>query len=263
MQRWQLGVTLGLAITVLGTGLATQAPAASARAVAARAEADEAARLRGDSAAWARVAPGFLFVHSSGVVDVLAAFPRFRARGPAGAARAAAGPAPGRGRDVAPPVDRLDGDVFVRVRLLGDSAPPGVRPGQSRVLDVYVRRGAAWHWLAHQTSGVRARWVRVSAAPEALAPPAEYAGAYATPDGRRRTYAVRGDSLVQVLAAVPGAESGSPAGRERALVRLGAASFGYEGLNATVTFVRDRAGRVVAAAESSPVGFVEYARVAP
>ena len=262
MDRWRFGVTVGVATAALHSTLAAQTPS-STQGAAAQVEADEAARLRGDSAAWSRVAPGFIFVHSTGGVDDLAAFQRFRAQGPAGLARAGAGPAAGRRRDVAPPVDRFDGDVFVRVRLLGDTVPPGVRPGQSRVLDVYVRRGAEWHWLAHQTSEVRARWGPVGAYAAALPALAEYAGAYATPDGRRRAYAVRGDSLVQVLDAAPGSGVAPPAMRERALVRLGAASFGYEGLNATVTFVRDTAGRVVAAAESSQVGFTEYTRVRP
>jgi hypothetical protein len=147
----------------------------------------------------------------------------------------------------------LDGDVFVRAQLLGDSVGAGARQGQSRVTDVYVRRGAEWHWLAHQTAEVSPSWLPATVPAGVLT---EYAGTYATSDGRRRTYAMQGDSLVLLLgpaAAVP----------FRRLMPLGQASFGYDGLNATVTFVRDRTGRVVSAAESAQVGFVEYARTTP
>jgi hypothetical protein len=72
---------------------------------------------------------------------------------------------------------------------------------------------------------------------------------YANAGGQRRTYAKRGSQLVQIIAA-----------GERPLISLSDASFGYEGLSATVTFARDRSGRVVAAEESRRVGFVRFAR---
>lgn len=207
--------------------------------------ADELARLRNDSLAWARVAPGCLFVHSTGAVDDLASFQRFRARGAAGRV--------GSGRDAAAPHLLLDGDTFVRVRVLGDSAAPGTRPGQSRVTDVFVRRDGEWQWLAHQSAEVSARWREVAAPAGELG---EYAGTYVAGDGRRRTYRVRGETLVQVL-------DGGAAAAERQLMSLGLSSFGYEGLNATLTFVRDASGRVVGAAESAQVGFTSFRRSPP
>jgi hypothetical protein len=80
----------------------------------------------------------------------------------------------------------------------------------------------------------------------------DYAGAYAAAEGPRRMYARRGDALVQV----------TPVG-DRALIPLSDATFGYDGLNATVSFVRDKSGRVVAADESAQVGFTHFARVNP
>jgi hypothetical protein len=216
--------------------------------VAAIVDADEAARLRNDPAAWARVAPGFVFVHSTGGVDDYAAYQRFRAAGPAASARS--GP---RRVQSGTPVTILDGDVFVRVRLFADSTPAGVRPGESRVTDVFVRRGDEWHWLSHQTAEARARWATAAVD---RADVADFAGTYASTAGVRRTYVMRGDSLIQLADARPG----SPAG-ERRLVPLSTNSFGYDGLNATVTFIRDRTGRVVGADESAQVAFVHYTRV--
>src|SRR5687767_9306478 len=146
---------------------------AASRAIAA----DEAARLRGDSAAWTRVGPGFVFVHSTGAVDDLATFQRFRAAGSGGTVRSAAGAA-ARRQPTGTPVERLDGDVFVRVQLLSDSAPPGGRAGQSRVTDVYVQRADGWHWLVHQTAEVSARLIRRTVPAADLA---AYAGAYVSP----------------------------------------------------------------------------------
>ena len=50
MDRWRFGVTVGVATAVLHATLAAQTPS-STQGAAAQVEADEAARLRGDSAA--------------------------------------------------------------------------------------------------------------------------------------------------------------------------------------------------------------------
>jgi hypothetical protein len=233
-----------IAVSLTSTVLAQRGATPEASRAAAIVDADEAARFRNDSAAWRRVAPGFVFVHSTGGVDDLAAYQRFRAAGPAASARS--GP---RRVVTGAPVDILDGNVFVRVRLYADSTPPGIRPGESRVTDVFVRRGDEWHWLAHQTAEVRARWPSVVVD---RADVADYAGVYTSAVGVRRTFAMRGDSLVQVTAGA--------ATSERRLVPLSTSSFGYDGLNATVTFIRDRTGRVIGADESAQVGFVHYSR---
>lgn len=234
------------------SGLAfAQAPPSALSAALAQVAADDVARINGDTAAWRRVAPDFVFVHSTGEVDDLAAYQRFRARAAAGgAARGGQPPA-----DAAPPVAQLNGDVLVRVRQFGSPAASGSRSSQLRALDVYLRRGSEWHWLAHQTSTARPAWTPVPAADVA-----EFAGTYTALGGARRTFAVRDGALVQVL----GTASTDGAGAAtRPLVPLGVASFGYDGLNATVTFVRDGAGRVMRAAESSQVGFIELSRVQP
>lgn len=198
------------------------------------------------------MAPDFVFVHSTGEVDDLDAYQRFRSRTAAGGtARSGQPPA-----DAAPPVAQLSGDVLVRVRQLGSPAASGSRPSQLRTLDVYLRRGSEWHWLAHQTSTARPAWTPVPAADVA-----EFAGTYTAPGGARRAFAVREGALVQVLGTAPAA--GAAGTGTRPLVPLGVASFGYDGLNATVTFVRDGAGRVIRAAESSQVSFIELSRVQP
>ena len=94
-----------------------------------------------------------------GAADDLAAFLAGRSRSAPAGARGR------RSREAEPPVVRLDGDVLVVSRLLADSVPPGVRAGQSRVLDVYVRRGGQWKWLAHQSSEARPRRAPVSPEP--------------------------------------------------------------------------------------------------
>jgi len=241
MKMLDMVVTILLAASALSPASA-QTPDVT-RALA-EVDASDQSRMRGDSAAWKLVAPGFVFVHSTGPVDDLPAYLARRGRlGGAAGGRAV------RTRDVEPPIAHIDGDVLVRVKLLGDSTTPTVRGGQSRVLDVYVQRDGAWKWLAHQTSEVRARWTPVVVAPALLD---DYGGAYAAAEGPRRMYARRGDALVQV----------TPAG-DRALIPLSDATFGYDGLNATVSFVRDKSGRVVAADESAQVGFTRFARVNP
>ena len=228
-------------------GTSADAPSPELARIIAQVEAAEAARLARDTTAWTLLAPGFLFVHSTGNVDDRAAYDAFRARGPQGSVR---GGMPRRA-DVAPPVWRLDGDVLVRVRLLGDTAGPGIRGGQTRVSDVWVKRDGRWLWLAHQSGEVRARWATATADAAALD---EYAGSWAAASGRaRRVFARRGDGLVQLLDPAAG-------GGERRMIPLSDASFGYDGLNAVVTFVRDRSGKVVAADETSQVAFSRYVR---
>lgn len=201
----------------------------------------EAARLRGDSGAWQLVAPAFVFGHSTGHVDDRAAFLSWRAA----ASPQARSP---RMVDAEPPIVKIDGNLLVRSRLLTDSAPAGVRTGASRVLDVYVRRRGQWHWLAHQTAEVRARWMPV---PLDSADIAEFAGEYAAGPQQKRTFVQRGTHLVQIGRA-----------GERRMIPLSDSSFGYDGLNATITFVRDRAGRVVAADESAQTAFTRFHRTA-
>ena len=239
ISRWVIVVA---AAGALPLAPCVQAQSPDAVKVAAEVEAADSARLRGDSAAWKLVAPGFVFVHSTGDADDLPAFLAWRARN----ANSPSARAP-RARDAAPPILNIDGDVFTRVRLLADSAPPGVRPGQTRVVDVYVRRDGQWLWLAHTTSEVRPRWAEVNADASLLD---DYAGTYRASNGTSRTFTRRGAALVQLTAA----------GGERAMVPLSDVTFGYDGLQATVTFARDRTGRVVTAEESARVGFTRFVR---
>jgi len=220
------------------------APADVARALA-EVTASEEARIRGDSAAWQLLAPGFVFVHSTGPLDDRAAYLAFRA------GRVAAGATAPKLVDAERPEVRLNGDVLIRVRLAGDGdlVSPGRRAHLSRLLDVYVRRAGVWQWLAHQTSEVAPRWVPVQIDTAVLA---DLAGTYAAADGAQRRFVRRGGALVQLTG-----------GAERSLVSLSDATFGYPGFVATVTFVRDRTGRVVAAEQSAQVGFTRFQRVSP
>jgi hypothetical protein len=234
-----------LSIVFCAQSLAAQSPGSAAPpADAARALTEvttaETARVRGDSAAWRLLAPGFVFVHSTGAVNDRDTYLAFRARG-----QAAGGRTP-QYHESQPPVVRIDGQTLVTIRSLAEPAAPGSQAHESRAIDVYVRRDSVWQWLAHQTAEVAPRWIPVVVDAETLD---EYAGTYASADSLRRTFARRGTELVQVTAA-----------GERVLVPLSESSFGYSGLVATVTFVRDRTGRVTAVDESAQVGFRRYRR---
>lgn len=200
----------------------------------------EKARLNGDPSGWRLVAPGFVFVHSTGAVDDREAFLAFAGDKIGQAGRPTL-------HEAEAPIVRLDRDVLVTARLIGDPAPPTHRAHRSRLLDVYVWRRGAWRWLAHQTSEVSPRWVPTPVDPATLQ---GFAGAYEGSDGTLRVFAQRGPDLVFV----------APSG-ERSLVPLSDATFGYPGLVATVTFVRNQAGTVIAADESAQVGFQRFVRV--
>src|ERR1044071_4891378 len=82
--------------------LGAQASSDTARALA-DVSAAESARLRGDSAAWKLLSPGFVFVHSTGAVNDRAPYLSFRSAGPAPVGRGLAL------RESQPAVARLDG----------------------------------------------------------------------------------------------------------------------------------------------------------
>src|SRR5215471_15486651 len=131
---------------------ASDVPPEAARALA---EIAAAASAHGASSDEAFFAPGFVFVHSTGVVDDRAGYLAFVSSG------RAAGGGPPQDVDVQPPIVRLDGDVLVRIRHIAGAAAPGGGAPVLRTLDVYVRRAGGWQWLAHETIVDSPRWTPV------------------------------------------------------------------------------------------------------
>jgi hypothetical protein len=179
-----------------------------------------AARARGDTATWRRwVAPDFVYVWPTGATWD-------RARWIAEERRHA----PDTARLAEPARWIVAGDVALRSALTGTWAR-GRWEDLARSLDLYVRRGGAWQWAAHQTTALAPPRRPVALPPALLA---EYAGRYVARDGSALTFAHRDSTLAEAT------------GRRRPLRALTASTFFIEDAAGTLTFVRDRAGEVAA-----------------
>lgn len=234
-------------VAVMGVGCALPArtvpnvlPSNTENAIAAI-EAAEDARLAaaaaGDYETAAQfIAPEFIFVHSTGQVDDLRRFRAFseRVSGAASTSRTL----------VEAPQFTLDKDLAVRTRLTASRPRPGLPEARYRSLDVFVRRSGQWLWFAHQSATVQPPWGAVSI-PESLLN--EFAGTYVTTRAQTRVYTTRAGALLQSV--LPDGPS------DVVLTPLSENTFAVPSGTASVTFLRDKTGKVTRARNwSAPSG---------
>jgi hypothetical protein len=220
------------------------APSDAAKMIA-EVEGSEEARRRAAGAgdyetAMQYIAPEFFFVHSTGQVDDVKRFREFSERVAGGKQESP--------RQLEKPTYAVHGDVVVRTRLTSAPLRPNQPHARSRSLDVFIRQSGTWRWLAHQGTQVLPPWREVPA-PAALA---EYAGTYVAENGQARVFTAREKSLVQAPIRDGAAEV--------TLRPLSESTFAIPDTSNTVTFLRDRSGRVAVVQVVGPLGLSVFSR---
>lgn len=240
------------ATAILSASCASSRPIAPAHVAAsdvvtiiAEVEAGEEARRRAAGAgdyetAMQYIAPEFFFVHTTGQVDDVKRFREFSERVAGGKQESP--------RQLEKPTYVVHGDVVVRTRLTSAPVRPNQPHARTRSLDVFVRQSGKWRWLAHQGTQVLPPWREVP--PSAAL--GEYAGKYVAENGQARVFTAREKSLVQAPIRDGAAEV--------TLTPLSESTFAIPDTSTTVTFLRDRSGRVAVVQVIGPLGLSVFSR---